>query len=133
MNVNNANLTPEEIERVRREHRELLERTDEKNRAKLRELQVEQEQGEHYDELRRIRFEEEEKLFGKDPRYIVVEDDQGFKSFVLKENAQSRTHRKRVRKKHRRSIRSIFRDYVSIGLIVLVMFVLVYYALQLTP
>ncbi len=128
---NTERLTPEEVERIRREHRGLLARKDEEARNRLRQIELEAEPNQHYEELRRIRFEEEERLFKDDPRYILVTDSEGFQSYVLKEHAESRVHRKRVRKKHRRNVKSFMRDYGSIALIVIVMIGLAWYAFQL--
>jgi hypothetical protein len=126
-----ARLTPEEVERIRKEHRELLSRKDVEARARLHQMEIEQEPSAHYDELRKIRFEEEEKLFKDDPRYVLVTDDHGYQSYVSKEHAESRVHRKKIRKKHQRGIRAILRDYGSIALIVLAMVALTIYAFQL--
>ncbi len=126
-----ARLTPEEIERIRKEHRELLSRKDVEARNRLHQLEIEQEPSVHYDEMRKIRFEEEEKLFKDDPRYVLVTDDQGYQSYVSKEHAESRVHRKKVRKKHQRGFRAIIRDYGTIALILGAMIALSIYAFQL--
>ena len=118
-------ITEEEKERIRKEHRALLE----KRQQELEHQVTAQEQSEHdklvKDELETVIHEEEDKFYQDKPDYIKVKDRQGNIRWMLKSEFDQKRYRKhKVRKKRtHRSSKKIL-EKVSVVLIVLAMIVI---------
>lgn len=131
--MRDENLTPEEIERIKKEHLELLIKKDVEARNRVKEAQEKYQHLFPESENQTTLTDEDQQNLENDPRYVLVEDDNGNKTYVLREKTVKRTRKKKIRKKHTRNFKSFARDYLSIVFIILVMVILAYYAYKLTP
>lgn len=122
--MSKEDLTPEEIEQVKREHVELLKRKDEEARKKVQGLKTDHSESDIEDSS--------DIPLDKSDTEDVEEDASKDSSHDKHIESDRRVSRKKVRKKHSRNLKSFTRDYLSMVFIVLVMIVLVYYAFVLT-
>ncbi|MCX7835311.1 MAG: hypothetical protein N2450_04485 [bacterium] len=131
--MKNEKLTPEEIDQIKKEHLEWLKKKDAETRMKVQRIREENPQldiDESTDSQSNKELSDNE---SDDPNYVLVEDESGNKRYVPRDRVEKRIKKRKIRKKHKRNLRSFTRDYLSIVFILIVMVVLVYYAYKLTP
>ncbi|MBL7191609.1 hypothetical protein ISS30_07915 [bacterium] len=125
-------LTEQEKNRIKQEHCDYLERRhqelirrieDEKNIQREKELQ---------EEYERIREEEEDKLYQDNSDYVKYISHDGKPKWILREDFEKKRYkRRRVRKKHKRSLKKTLIVKGSTIFIILIMIITAVLAFRL--
>ena len=118
-------LTEEDKERIRKEHRTLLEKRQHELEGQVAEQEMTQHSKLTDEEVSEIQREEEDKFYTNKPEYVKVKDRHGNVRWMLKSEFEQKRYKKyRVRKKRTHRTSKKILERLSVVLIILAMIVI---------
>jgi len=125
-------LSPQEKERIEKEHIALLEKRHQELVKKMEEEEYQKRRSAEEIDLAKIRRQEEEAFYAGNPNYVKYIDHTGQSRWITREEFDKKKYRrKKVRRRHERSLSKKLWERFSIVLIVLGMVLVIIFAFKL--
>lgn len=125
-------LTEEEKNRIRQEHWDFLERRHLELTKRLEAGERIRREREYSEEMMRIKEEIEDEVYKDNPDYIKYVSHSGTTKWILREDFEKKRYRRRkIRKKHKSSLKRKLLEKGSMALIIVLMLVTMYIAFKL--